>query len=87
MSPTSSRSNKTIKIPASRLATRLPTSFHDDFLLGISFDPEEGDVSPKRRLTYKRLYGVMSQIMDHTTSTFIFSFPLSKNVKIRIKKP
>jgi hypothetical protein len=40
----------------------LATCFHAGFLLGIFFDPEDGDdVHPKRRLTFNGLYGFISQ--------------------------
>jgi hypothetical protein len=35
--------------------------FHADFLLGLFFDPEDGGVPPKSRLTFNGLYGVISQ--------------------------
>jgi hypothetical protein len=40
--------------------SRLATCFHAGILLGL-FDPEDGgDVSPKRRLTFNGLHGVIS---------------------------
>jgi hypothetical protein len=40
----------------------LATCYHAGFLLGLFFDPEDGgDVPPKRRLTFNRLHGIISQ--------------------------
>jgi hypothetical protein len=43
------------------MASQLTTCFHVGIWFGL-FDPEdEGDVSPKRRLTFNGLHGVTSQ--------------------------
>jgi hypothetical protein len=40
----------------------LATCFHDGFLIGLFFDPEDGgDVLPKCQLTFNGLHGVISQ--------------------------
>jgi hypothetical protein len=38
------------------------TCFHTGTLIGLVFDPEdEGDVAPKRRLTFNGIYGLISE--------------------------
>jgi hypothetical protein len=47
---------------------------HDDFLLRLIFDPENGrDVSMKRRLIFNGLYGVMSQNIELFITTAVRS--------------
>jgi hypothetical protein len=51
------------------------------FLLGLSFDPEDGDMFfPKRRLTFNGLHGVISQKTE-----FFFCFP-PESIQIKIQK-
>jgi hypothetical protein len=49
---------------------------HVDFLLGLFFGPEEGGVTPKRRLTFNRLHGVISQRMELFNLPHVFLFIL-----------
>jgi hypothetical protein len=52
----------------------LATCFHAGFLLGLFFDPEdEGDVPPKRPLTYSGLHGDISQKIIILFILIIFS--------------
>jgi hypothetical protein len=48
---------------------------HVDFLLGLFFDPEDGDVPPKHQLTYNALHGVISQ----KTEVFIITAVRTSN--------
>jgi hypothetical protein len=59
---------------ASRL---LATYFHSCFLLGLFFNPEDGcDVSPRHRLTYSGLHGVIYQKTELFVTTAVrISYP------------
>jgi hypothetical protein len=50
----------------------LAASIHAAFLLGLFSDPDDGgDVSPKRRLIFNGLHGVISQKIELFLSTAV----------------
>jgi hypothetical protein len=54
--------NKLSNKPAWKQLALLATCFHAGFLLGLFFDPEDGDDVPlKPRLIFNGLHGVISQ--------------------------
>jgi hypothetical protein len=52
-------------------------SFDAGFLLGLFFNPKDGDVPPKRRLTFNGLHGVISQKIVLFITTVRTSNPTS----------
>jgi hypothetical protein len=58
------------------------TCFHAGFLLGLFYDPEDGgdDVLSKRRFTFKRLHGIISQKIE----LFIITAVRTSNLTVMI---